>query len=93
MNEINYFNPFQSEFRPNHGTEKALITLVDDLRQKPDVNSASILALLDFSVVFDTINYPLLQDLDLGNAVLHWFSLVFIGSERSSPWLLFCGIS
>lgn len=78
---MNYLNPFQSGFRPNSGTEKALITLVDDLRQKQDVDSASILALLDFSVVFNTINYPFGPAAEFGSGQ-YSFALVFSAVDR-----------
>ena len=41
QDETNALNPFQSGFRPHHGTETALVTLFDDLLREADGQNVS----------------------------------------------------
>ena len=54
---------FQSACRPGHSTETALLTVVDDLFLSLNKGNISVLALLDFSSAFDTIDHPILVHL------------------------------
>lgn len=54
-------NPFPSGFRSGFGTEKALVTLMDDLHWESD-RSVSLWTLLDFSVTFSSINHGILPE-------------------------------
>lgn len=47
----------QYGFRPAHGTETALLTVLDDLRWQADRGQSGILILLDLSAAFDTVNH------------------------------------
>ena len=72
-------NTCQSAYRPCHITETALLKVVDDLFLSPNKGNISVLALLDFSSAFDTIDYPILvhrlhTDFEFTDAVLQWFS-------------------
>ena len=72
-------NTCQSAYRPCHSTETALLKVVDDLFLSPNKGNISVLALLDFSSAFDTIDYPILvhrlhTDFEFTDAVLQWFS-------------------
>ncbi|KAF7236183.1 Polynucleotide 5'-hydroxyl-kinase NOL9 [Varanus komodoensis] len=57
LDETDYLDPFQSDFRPRYGTESALVALYDDQCREEDRGSASLLVLLDLSAVFDTIDH------------------------------------
>ena len=66
-------------YRPGHSTETTLLKVVDDLFLFLNKGNISVLALLDFSSAFDTIDHPILvhrlhTDFAFTNAVLQWFS-------------------
>ena len=60
VNSHNLYNTCQSAYRPGHSTETALLKVVDDLFLSLNKDSISVLALLDFSSAFDTIDHPIL---------------------------------
>uniref|UniRef100_A0A803TPZ2 Reverse transcriptase domain-containing protein n=1 Tax=Anolis carolinensis TaxID=28377 RepID=A0A803TPZ2_ANOCA len=70
--ETDYLDPAQSSFRPGHGTEMALVSLVDDLRRELDSGSVSLLVFLDLSAAFDTVDHGCLAGMGLGGTVLQW---------------------
>ena len=85
LNSHNRNNTCQSAYRPGHSTETALLKVVNDLFLSLNKGNISVLALLDFSSAFDTIDHTILvhrlhTDLgftDLliyGFTVLQWFS-------------------
>ena len=55
----NIFNTCQSAYRPGHSTETAFLKVVDDVFLSPNKGNISVLALLDFSSAFDTIDHPI----------------------------------
>ena len=59
-NSHNLYNTCQSAYRPGHSTETALLKVVDDLFLSLNKGNISVLALLDFSSAFDTIDHPIL---------------------------------
>ena len=80
LNSHNLYNACQSAYRPGHSTETALLKVVDDLFLSLNNGNIYVLAILDFSSAFDTIDHPILvhrQHTDFGftDAVLQWFSL------------------
>ena len=79
LNSHNLYNTCQSAYRPGHSTETALLKIVNDLFLSFDKGNISVLALLDFSSAFDTIDHPILihhlhTDFGFTDAVLQWFS-------------------
>ena len=72
-------NTCQSACRSCHSTETALLKVVNDLFLSLDKGNISVLALLDFSSAFDTIDHHILvhrlhTDFGFTDTVLQWFS-------------------
>ena len=79
LNSHNLYNTCQSAYRPGHSTETALMIVVNDLFLSLNKSNISVLALLDFSSAFDTIDHPTLvhrlhTDVGFTDTVLQWFS-------------------
>ena len=79
LNSHNLYNTCQSAYRPCHSTETALMKVVNDLFPSLSKGNISVLALLDYSSAFDTIDHPILvlrlhADFGFTDAVLQWFS-------------------
>ena len=75
LNSLNPYNTCHSAYRPVHCTETALLKVVNDLFLSLDKGNMSVLALLDFSSAFDTIDHPILvhrlhADLGFADTVL-----------------------
>ena len=69
----------QSAYRPGHSTETALLKVTNDLFLSLNKGNISVLALLDFSSAFDTIDHTILvhrlhTDFGFTDTVLQWFS-------------------
>ena len=79
LNSHNLHNTCQSAYRPGHSTETALRNAVNDLSLSLTKGNISVLALLDVSLAFDTIDQSILAhrlhtDAGFINTVLQWFS-------------------
>ena len=79
LNSHNLYNTCQSAYRPGHSTETALLKVDNDLFLSPSKGNISVLAMLDFSSAFDTIDHPCLvhrlhTDFGFTDAVLQWIS-------------------
>ena len=79
LNSHNLYNTCQSAYRPGHSTETALLKVVNDLFLSLNKGNISVLALLDFSSAFDTIDHTILvqrlhADFGFTDTVLKWFS-------------------
>ena len=75
----NLYNTCQSAYHPGHSTETALLKVVNDLFLSLNKGNISVLALLDFSSAFDTIDHTILvhrlhTDFGFTDTVLQWFS-------------------
>ena len=57
LNSHNLHNTCQSAYRSGHSTETALLKVVNDLFLSLNKGNISVLALLDFSSAFDTIDH------------------------------------
>ena len=79
LNSHNLNNTCQSAYRPGRSTETALLKVVNDLFLSLIKGNISVLALLDYSSAFDTIDHPTLVhrlhiDFGFTDAVLQWSS-------------------
>ena len=79
LNSHNLYNTCQSAYRPGHSTETALLKVVNDLFLSLNKGNISVLALLDFSSAFDTIDHTILvnrlhTDFGFTDTVPQWFS-------------------
>ena len=78
LNSHNLDNTFQSAYR-GHSTEAAFQKVVYDLLPSLIKGNTSVLALLDFSSAFETIDHPILihhlhADIGFTDTVVQWFS-------------------
>ena len=79
LNSHNPYNACQSAYRPGRNTVRALLKVVNDLFHSLNKGNISVLALLEFSSAFDTIDHPILvqrlhTDFGFTDTVLQWFS-------------------
>ena len=79
LSENDLLEMSQSAYRKNHSTETALLSVVDGLLRNADDRLVSVLALLDLSAAFDTLDHPIsLQKLEttfgISGTLLHWFA-------------------
>ena len=79
LNSHNLYNTFQSAYLPGHSNETAFLEVVNDLILSLNIGNMYVLALLDFSSTFDTIDHSILvhcpnNDLGFTDNVLQWFS-------------------
>ena len=77
FNSRNLCNTCQSEYCLGHSTETDLLKVVNDMFISHSKGNISVLALLDFSSAFDTIDHPILvrrlhTDFGLSDTVLQW---------------------
>ena len=79
LNSHNVYNTFQSTYHPGNSAETALLIVVNDLFLSFNKGNISVLALLDFSSAFDTIDHFILvhrhhTDFGFTDTVLQWSS-------------------
>ena len=75
----NQFSVHQPVYRARHGTETALLSVVNDLLTALDEDKISVLLLLDLSAAFDTIDHDILltrldSSFGIRNTALSWFN-------------------
>jgi hypothetical protein len=80
--------PLQSTYRANHSTETALLKVLNDLLIALDEGKAVVLALLDQSAAFDTIDHAILLDrltarFGITGCVLAWFKSYLFNRRQS----------
>lgn len=96
---------FQSAYKKNHSTETALLHISDLLLSSADNKETSVLALLDLSAAFDTIDHSILlsrlsSTFGISGSALTWFSsylsdrkqTVSVNGLLSSPRALKYGV-
>ena len=99
------YEKHQSAYRKGHNTETALIKITNDLLSSADEKKISIIALLDLSAAFDTIDHTILINrlhnyFGFEGTVLKWFKsylynrtqYVKIGNTESSHAFLPFGV-
>jgi hypothetical protein len=59
-NTLNLFPAQQSAYRTNHSTETVVLSIHNDLVRSIDSGNVSLLALLDLSSAFDTVDHNIL---------------------------------
>lgn len=96
--------PFQSGFRQGHSTTTALIKICDDIRHGIDNQQVSIIALLDFSNAFNTVDFDILlavlKSINISDKALEWFrsylydrkQCIRVNDRYSSPSYLKTGV-
>ena len=87
LNSHNIYNSCQSAYRPGDSIESALLKFVDDLFLSLSKVNISVLALLEFSSAFYTIDHSILvhrlhTDFGFTDAVLQWFSSYLTGHTK-----------
>ena len=93
LNSHNPYNTCQSAYRPGHSTETALLKVVNDLFLSLNKGNISVLALLDFSSAFDTIDHTILvhrlhTDFGFTDTVLQWFSSYLTDRTTTSLYVI-----
>ena len=99
------FDPLQSAYRSGHSTETALVKINNDIVSSLDGGQCVILASLDLSSAFDTVDHAIflrrLQDMyGICNTFQKWFDSyltnrqprVCINTSFSNPRYLKCGV-
>ena len=101
----NLYDPLQSAYRAKHATETAIIKLNNDIIGGMDEGKCTILASLDLSAAFDTVDHDILlrrlQNVyGIDETALLWFKLylkdrthrVYIKETLSERHNLDCGV-
>ena len=60
LSKNDLFPKSQSAYRESHSTETTLLKIINDILQALDSGNVSLLALLDLSAAFDTIDHNIL---------------------------------
>ena len=86
LSASNLLEIWQSAYRKNHSIETAVLSVLDNLLNKADEKHVSVLALLDLSAAFDTLDHAiLLKRLELTFemyvTVLDWFASYLCSRE------------
>ena len=79
LQQNNLYPKYQSAYRPSHSTETALLDITNHIFQSLDSGNLSILALLDLSAAFDTIDHHILlnrltNSYGISSTPLSWIS-------------------
>ncbi|XP_078509870.1 uncharacterized protein LOC144769584 [Lissotriton helveticus] len=62
IEKTNFLDPHQAGFRAALSKESIILSVMDNLKEKADVDSTQALILLDMSAAFDTVNQNILVD-------------------------------
>ena len=82
-----------SGFRKHHSTESALLRVLSDLLSSVDEGQMSLLALLDVSAAFDTVDHSILLNrlsisFELTGSAFDWMRLFIVGRTQT---VHYCG--
>ncbi|XP_062531624.1 probable RNA-directed DNA polymerase from transposon BS isoform X1 [Bombyx mori] len=79
-------NPYQSGFRPGHSTVTALVHITDAIRFGMESGKLTVLALLDFSNAFGTVDFDILlailSSINISPTVVDWFRSYLSGRRQ-----------
>ena len=83
----------QSAYRPHHSTETGLLKVTNDILRSFDRQEVTIMALLDLSAAFDTVDHSLFinrlaSDYGINGSLLAWMSSYL--SQRSQQVVVNC---
>ena len=105
LKENHLLEVFQSAYRKDHSVETAVLSVLDGLLVSSDKHQVSLMALLDLSAAFDTLDHSILLkrlELTFGihETVLKWFAsfvqnrqqCVIVDGVRSPPAPLVYGV-
>jgi hypothetical protein len=97
--------PQQSAYRKHHSTETAMLKITSDIYDAADAGHVTLLALLDLSAAFDTVDHDILlqrlhRTYGIGGTVLHWIQsfladrslIVNFAGQHSTSSVLSCGV-
>jgi hypothetical protein len=78
----------QSAYRANHSTETAVLRVFSDLVSESDAGNISLMALLDLSAAFDTVDYEILfrrleADCGIVGTALSWIKSYLTGRKQA----------
>ena len=81
-------NPHQSAYRQSHSTETALLRIVNDILLGLDNDKVALLALLDLSAAYDTIDHSILlsrlqTSFGISGTVLSWFQSYLLDRSQT----------
>ena len=84
----NLNEPLQSAYRPNHSTEAAVLKVVNDIFLELDKGNVVLMALLDLSAAFDTVDHTILlerlqNDFGISDNVLNWYKSYLTGRTQT----------
>ena len=88
LTQNHLLNPHQSAYRQSHSTETALVSIVNDILLGLDNDKVSILALLDLSAAFDTIDHSILlsrlqNSFGICGTALSWFQSYLLDRSQA----------
>ena len=77
LEEVDLMPEYQSAYRKHHSTESALMKVLSDILDAADCRQVTLLALLDLSAAFDTVDQNILlvrlkTSFGIGGSVLAW---------------------
>ena len=84
----------QSGFRRHHSTETALLRVLSDLFSSLDNERISLLALLDVSAAFDTVDHAILLDrlsisFGITGSAFDWMRSFIVGRTQTVHYCMF----
>lgn len=105
LNNHKLLSKYQSAYRRFHSTETALLRILSDMINAVEDGKVALVAILDMSAAFDTVNHEILihklkNNFGIENSVLRWitsylaerYQTVAFGDKRSLEFSLCCGV-